>query len=596
MKIIQKIQKCLDEDATFFSFEYFPPKTDDGVANLYHRLDRMAQLNPLFIDVTWGAGGSTSQRTLEICKNAQKYIGLETMMHLTCTNMELSMIEEAILQAKEGGIQNILALRGDPPKGEEWKKIEGGFGHASDLVKYIRKETSDHFGVCVAGYPEGHPDSKNKEEDLANLKLKIDAGADMIITQLFYDVDLFLDFVKRCREIGITVPIIPGIMPIHTYAGFSRMTSLSKTFVPPHILQTLEPIKENDEAVKDFGVQLAIDMCKQMLSAGIKGFHFYTLNLEKSVSRIVQGLGFVQTITRSLPWRPSTDLSRSKESVRPVFWLNRPKSYITRTDSWDDFPNGRWSDSRSPAFGDLSDYHLSYLHMPQPEERKKMWGENPQSFEDISKTFVRHVNGQLDILPWNDVPLSQETTSIKDNLVKLNSNGLFTINSQPAVNGLPSQHPIHGWGAPLGYVYQKAYVEFFISPENFQVLLTKLRQQKYSETLTFHALNSAGDQVYNNTQGTNALTWGVFPGCEIKQPTVVDTESFLVWKDEAFFLWKLWEELYAEGTPGRTLINQITSSWFLVNIVDNNYVEPNVWSLFDELIAEISSSAPANGN
>jgi methylenetetrahydrofolate reductase (NADPH) len=143
------------------------------------------------------------------------------------------------------------------------------------------------------------------------------------------------------------------------------MTSLSKTFVPPHILQTLEPIKENDEAVKDFGVQLAIDMCKQMLSAGIKGFHFYTLNLEKSVSRIVQGLGFVQTITRSLPWRPSTDSSRSKESVRPVFWLNRPKSYITRTDSWDDFPNGRWSDSRSPAFGDLSDYHLSYLHMPQ---------------------------------------------------------------------------------------------------------------------------------------------------------------------------------------------------------------------------------------
>jgi methylenetetrahydrofolate reductase (NADPH) len=112
MKIIQKIQKCLDEDATFFSFEYFPPKTDDGVANLYHRLDRMAQMGPLFIDVTWGAGGSTSQRTLEICKNAQKYIGLETMMHLTCTNMELSMIEEAILQAKEGGIQNILALRG----------------------------------------------------------------------------------------------------------------------------------------------------------------------------------------------------------------------------------------------------------------------------------------------------------------------------------------------------------------------------------------------------------------------------------------------------------------------------------------------------
>lgn len=584
MKIIDKVRKYEGEDAVYFSFEFFPPKTEDGVANLYQRLDRMAALNPAFIDVTWGAGGSTSERTLEICKNAQKYLGLETMMHLTCTNMPEASIKEAIVQAKEGGLQNLLALRGDPPRGEEWKQVEGGFAYASDLIKYIRNNWGDQWGICVAGYPEAHPDSKSQEDDIKYLKEKMDAGGDMIITQLFYDCNIFLDFVKRCRAAGITAPIVPGIMPIHTYAGFHRMTTLSKTIVPQHILDTLEPIKENDEAVKDYGVQLAIDMCKELLRSGIKGFHFYTLNLEKSVYRIVHGLGFVQTISRALPWRPSTEVSRKKEDVRPVFWLNRPKSYITRTDSWDDFPNGRWSDSRSPAYGDLSDYHLAFLHMPKPEERRKLWGEEPKSLSDLAHTFVRYCKGEIERLPWNEGQLALETSEIKDRLILLNSNNLFTINSQPVVNGASSEHKTFGWGAPRGYVYQKAYVEFFASPESFEHLLQKMKQPKYNR-ITFQAVNSTGEKSFTNTEGTNALTWGVFPGCEIKQPTVVDTESFLVWKDEAFALWHHWGEIYEEGSPSRDLIKQITATWYLVNVVDNDFVSPTVWALFDELLA-----------
>lgn len=590
MRIIEKIKKLTEKGDVFFSFEYFPPKTDEGIINLYQRLDKMSQMNPLFIDVTWGAGGSTSDKTLEICKNAQKYYGLETMMHLTCTNMPVETINNALTLAKENGIQNILCLRGDPPRGEEWKKIEGGFGYAVDLIKYIRSNWGDYFGIAVAGYPEIHPDSANQDEDIRFLKMKIDAGADFIITQMFFDCDKFLDFVKKCRLAGINVPIIPGIMPIHTYAGFNRMTTLSKTFVPPEITSSLDPIKENDEAVKNYGINLAIEMCKKLLSSDIKGLHFYTLNLENSVTRIVEGLSLNQKVLRSLPWRPSADFNRKKEDVRPIFWSNRPRSYINRTDSWDDYPNGRWSDSRSPAYGDLTDYHIGGLHMPSFNDRKKLWGENPETISDIANIFVNYCKGEVPSLPWNDTPLFKETSVIKDHIVMLNANNIFTINSQPSVNGEPSDHPIHGWGSSMGFCYQKAYVEFFLSPERFNDLLLKLNDPKYS-MITYHAINYKGDKCFTNTSGTNALTWGVFPGCEVKQPTVVDSESFIAWKDEAFQLWNLWAEIYDKNSVSHTIISNIVNSWYLVNIVDNNYVNPNVWSLFAEFISNDNLSS-----
>merc|ERR1719230_502851 len=160
----------------------------------------------MWVDVTWGAGGSTADKTLEICINALRYHGLDVMMHLTCTNMEKEALHRALTTCKENGICNILALRGDPPAGinaGEWKQIEGGFAHATDLVKYIRKEFGDFFCIGVAGYPEGHLESESKEDDLKHLKEKIDAGGELIVTQLFYDNQEFLSFVKRCREIGI---------------------------------------------------------------------------------------------------------------------------------------------------------------------------------------------------------------------------------------------------------------------------------------------------------------------------------------------------------------------------------------------------------
>jgi len=594
MKIIEKIQKLLEEDNTWFSFEYFPPKTQEGVANLYRRMESMGTYGPAFADVTWGAGGSTSDLTLEICATSQKYLGLETMMHLTCTNMPLEKLRQALVTAKETGIQNILALRGDPPRGEEWKKVEGGFSYAVDLVRYIRENFGDHFGICVGGYPEGHIDSTDHEEDLKHLKEKIDAGADFIITQLFFDTSIFLDFIKKCRAIGITCPIIPGIMPIHTYAGFKRMASLCKTFVPKALNDDLEAIKDNDEEVKAYGVKYAIEMCRTLLHAGIKGFHFYTLNLEKSVTQIVEGLGFLEGVARPMPWRRRSSSGCNKEEVRPVFWNHRHQSYIKRTETWDDFPNGRWGDSRSPAFGELTDFHLGVSSAIAASEKKtNVWGSELKGVEDVKAVFVAYCERKINELPWNDLPLNTDSDPIREWLLQLNRNAYLTINSQPRVNCAPSTDPIHGWGGANGWVYQKAYVEFFVDDAKLKLLLEEIKKEKYS-LLSYHAVNSKGDQEFTNSRSTNALTWGVFPDAEVKQPTVVDRESFLVWKDEAFSLWNVWARQYPEGSSSREVITGIQSQWFLVNIVDNDFVgaSQGITKLFQALIAAAALAAP----
>ncbi|SAM05949.1 hypothetical protein [Absidia glauca] len=294
MKVIDKIKKAEEEGRIYWSFEYFPPKTAQGTQNLYDRIDRMKQYGPEFIDLTWGAGGSSAKQTIEIVKTAQSVSKVETMMHLTCTNMPVEMVDEALKAAKDCGCQNILALRGDPPHGQDkWESCEGGFNNAIDLVKYIRLKYGDYFGIAVAGHPEGHIDNPSKEDDLKHLKDKVDAGADLIVTQLFYDVDMFLDFVTKCRAIGITCPIVPGVFPIQNYQGLKRVISFNDNYVPESIWNDLEPIKDDDAAVKEYGIQLTIQFIEKMLAAGIKGVHFYTFNLERSTRLILERLNLI---------------------------------------------------------------------------------------------------------------------------------------------------------------------------------------------------------------------------------------------------------------------------------------------------------------
>lgn len=248
MKISQKIAQAEKEDRVWWSFEYFPPRTAQGLQNLLDRIERMRALGPEFIDITWNAGGRTSDLTSEMVKTCQKLIGIETCMHLTCTNMPKEKVDIALKEAKEHGCRNVLALRGDPPMGkDEWEAVEGGFVHGIDLVQHIRTKYGDYFDIAVAGFPQHQlltPDELALE--LKYLKEKIDGGANFIFTQMFYDVDIFIQWVHSVREAGITVPIVPGIAPIQTWNGFHKATSLAKTKIPQSFLDELEPHKNND--------------------------------------------------------------------------------------------------------------------------------------------------------------------------------------------------------------------------------------------------------------------------------------------------------------------------------------------------------------
>ncbi|KNC53226.1 methylenetetrahydrofolate reductase [Thecamonas trahens ATCC 50062] len=598
MKIIEKIRAKEEANEKYFSLEFFPPRTDAGCANLLARLQRMSQLGPLFLDITWGAGGKTAQRTQVIAQGAQSYVGVETMMHLTCTNQSVESVKEALKEARKAGIQNILALRGDPADGsEEWTAADTQLRYAADLVRLIREEHGDYFGIAVAGYPSGHPEAESYEADLDNLKAKVDAGADFVVTQLFFDAAIFLKFRDDCVARGINVPIVPGLLPIQSYASLRHLSKMASTPIPVEITEAVEAVKNDDRAVRDFGVTKAVEMIQELWAGGVSGVHFYTLNREVATSQIVEALELVCPPPRELPWKCiNTVPKRAVEDVRPIFWSNRPESYLLRTSEWDDFPNGRWGDSSSPAFGEISDYHLFHLEPAfKVDEHRAMWGEAPKTIADLAAVFVAFCEGRIRALPWISDALADETTVIADDLIALNRAGVFTINSQPAVNGLSSDDPVHGWGGSGGYVYQKAYIEAFVSPTVLAAL--EALMPKYP-TLQYHALNAASDDLHTNvkTQGAVAVTWGVFPAKEIIQPTVVDVDAFYQWKDEAFKLWlSRWKRLYADGSPSAALIQSVHDNYYLINIVDNDYVNGDIFAVFRELLTpDALAAAPSS--
>ena len=590
MKINEKIKSFSNLSRPFYSFEYFPPKTDFGLENLYSRLERMAHLEPAFVDITWGAGGSTAELTLEMSGKIQKFFGLDVMMHLTCTNMSRKDLHAALSAAKEHGVRNILALRGDAPDGtQNWVSSMDGLQHAADLVTYIRENFGDYFSIGVAGYPEGHQESGGDwKRDAGYLKEKVDRGADFVITQLFYDAHAFLRFRDYCHSIGIHVPIIPGIMPIHNYGRFIKFAEFCGVAVPESLRSRLETIKNDDSKVMQVGTDHCVELCETLLQAGVPGIHFYTLNLENSVTDVLVRLKLTKDSRerKAFPWRQATTDGRQQvEEIRPIYWSNRTASYLSRTSTWDDFPNGRWGDSRSPTFGELSDYHLLRSGRTSArvrEERREIWGD-PTSEQEIYEVFARYCQGLVDRLPWSDLGLHSESGPLTDRLIALNRAGFLTINSQPQVHAATSSDPSVGWGGPGGYVFQKAYLEFFTTPSQWKKLKDNLRGLP---SVTWQAIDCGGDYDSNMAVGSaNAVTWGVFPGKEIIQPTVVDTESFKIWREEAFDLWLHdWAYIYDADSPSRALLEKIHSSYILINIVENDFVNGDLYRGFTGLI------------
>ncbi|XP_076030198.1 methylenetetrahydrofolate reductase (NADPH) [Oratosquilla oratoria] len=599
--LAEKIQSRIESKDKFFSLEFFPPRTKGGAVNLLARFDRLREGDPLFCDVTWhpagNPAGDTETSSMSIANAALNYSGLETMLHMTCCMQTKAQITQHLQRAKSLGIRNILALRGDPPHGDEsWSPPEDGFHYAVDLVRHIREEFGDYFIICIAGYPTGHPEAESYESDLQHLKEKVDAGADFIITQLFFKAETFKNFVEDCRAVGITCPILPGIMPIQSYDSLRHIVKLSKLDVPQEIMEIVAPLKDNDEAIRNFGIHQACELIKQLFLMDIApGIHFYTLNREVSTASILKQLGLWASSPRKpLPWRTAANFKRCTEDVRPIFWSTRPQAYVYRTQHWDEFPNGRWGSSESPAFGELKDYYLFYLKCrSSKDELLGMWGETLEEEEDVWQVFYNYISGETNKhgkkvtkIPWNENELSPETTLVKDNLKEFNKRGILTINSQPNVNGASSEDPLVGWGMPGGYVYQKAYVEFFTCKENVEALKEVL---SLFPRVNYHIVNKDGTENVNNCHKHRpiAVTWGAFPGTEIIQPTIVDQESFLAWKDEAFGLWEeQWGKLYPENSKSHQMIKHIANNYYLVNLVDNDYPKEScLWDVLEAMFA-----------
>lgn len=606
MRISEKLNQAYSSPQpppATFSFEFFVPKTSQGVQNLYDRMDRMYELNPIFIDITWNAGGRSSSLTNEMVYTAQSTLGLETCMHLTCTNMSVSLIDEALERAKTSGCQNILALRGDPPL--DGSESTGDFKYAKDLILYIRKNYGDYFNIGVAGYPEGHPEEKDNDLTIKYLKDKCDAGADFIITQMFYDADNFINWCSKLRKIGVEIPIIPGIMPISTYAAFIRRANWSEVKIPQHFLDVLDPIKEDDFLVREKGTELVSDMCQKLIDSGyIKHLHFYTMNLERSTIMCLERLNLVDQVKSHetiggaiLPWRKSLHPSRQNETIRPIFWQNRKHSYISRTSTWDEFPNGRWGDSSSPAFGDI-DLNATDLLRQSPKRVFELWG-SPQCLKEFTDLVIAYLKGDLKSMPWSDGPIGKDTSIMVEDLINLNRKGFITINSQPPLNSTKSNDKVYGWGPKNGYVFQKQYLEFFCHKSVMPKLLDLVDSfNKTSEdnarVLTYYVVDKNGELITNtNEEDVNAVTWGVFPGEEIVQPTIVERTSFLAWKDEAYSLISEWvrifeSDLAKEFIKGKEtevhnfaeFMRKFGDEFVLCNIVNNNFTD-DVKALFN---------------
>ncbi|OAA66137.1 methylenetetrahydrofolate reductase 2 [Cordyceps fumosorosea ARSEF 2679] len=672
-KITDKIA-ALPPDGEYFSLEFFPPKTAMGFSNLRDRLNRMEQgLRPLFVNVTWGAGGSTADKSLELAELCQRELGMTTCLHLTCTNMSRKLIDKALDDAKALGIRNILALRGDPPRKDEYRTddddesdAEAGedFVWAIDLVKYIRRKHGDYFCVGVAAYPEGHADESHPlgqslEHDLPYLVDKVQAGADFIMTQLFFDIDAYEKFEATLRQHPSgafkTIPIMPGLMPIQSYAMIKRTAKLSHAAMPPAILDRLNAVKGDDERVKAVGVDILAELVEQVRTVkaktpGPKGFHFYTLNLEKAVTFILERTNLIpdspaleeavvdgplpasaappslQVNGHAIP--PPRSHSRSSrrhssvgsdphnrvivdnggrrapnpaweatgaEAAVPAEALNARANTLAisegegalgREATWDDFPNGRFGDARSPAYGEIDGYGVS-LHV-SVAQAVRLWG-RPATTADLDDMFVRHVRGQLAALPWSvEEELLPESSAITPHLAALNARGWWTVASQPAVDGARSADETFGWGPADGFVFQKAFVEFFLPAADWAALRDRLRRDGTHEVVCFYASNAKGDFVCSDgatggSSSTNAVTWGVFPGKEIVTPTIIEEVSFRAWCEEAFSIWDEWSRVYPRGSPSAALLGGVRDDYWLVNVIHHDFVDQQ--ALWDLLLA-----------
>lgn len=280
-----RIAELYGHSEPVISFEFFPPKTDAGYRSLYRTIAELKHLDPGWVSVTWGAGGSTRAKTIDLVVDIQREIGIPAMAHMTCVGSPRADLAATLERLVQEGLHNVLALRGDPPKDTtHFEPVADGFAHASELISFIRSR----FDLCIgaACYPEKHPDSASPEADLANLVKKVESGADFLITNLFFDAEDYFSFVARARAAGIQVPIVPGVMPVVSAANVRRMALLTGAHIPEPLEAELARTGEDDDATLEVGITWATGQCRKLLAGGAPGLHFYTLNRSPAARRV----------------------------------------------------------------------------------------------------------------------------------------------------------------------------------------------------------------------------------------------------------------------------------------------------------------------
>ncbi len=298
MKVTDILRFACERGEPVFSFEFFPPKTDEGDRQLFATVEALRPLGPAFVSVTYGAGGSTRQRTVDLVTRLKRETEVEAMAHITCVGASRQEIAQVLDEVAAAGIQNVLALRGDPPRGQtRFEPHPEGFRYASELVAFIRGESRWRFCVGAAAYPEGHLETRDLGQDLAHVKTKVEAGSDFLITQLFFQNAHYFRFVERARAAGIGVPILPGIMPFTNIEQVERFTAMCGAAIPPALRAAMEVRRQDPEAALQLGVAFATLQCADLLRRGAPGVHFYTLNRSPSTRAILAAL------RASAPWR-----------------------------------------------------------------------------------------------------------------------------------------------------------------------------------------------------------------------------------------------------------------------------------------------------
>jgi methylenetetrahydrofolate reductase (NADPH) len=300
VKISDILRFARERGEPVFSFEFFPPKTDEGVRTLFETVEALRPLGPAFVSVTYGAGGSTRARTVELVKRLKRETEIEAMAHVTCVGASRDEIAATLDEFAEAGVQNVLALRGDPPKGQAgFTPHPDGFRHASELVAHIRSQPRRwSFCLGAGAYPEGHVETRDLARDVANLRAKVDAGVDFLVTQLFFDNAHYFRFVERARRAGIGVPILPGIMPVQSAEQVERMTRMCGATLPPVLGAAMDARREDQDSARELGLAFATLQCSDLLRRGAPGIHFYTLNRSPATRAILSALRIAE------PWRP----------------------------------------------------------------------------------------------------------------------------------------------------------------------------------------------------------------------------------------------------------------------------------------------------